>query len=434
MNVLMFTNTYTPHVGGVARSVGGLVQGLRTAGHQVGVVAPTFEGMPTSEADVSRVPALQHFRGSDFSVPMPVGHRLKGILDAFAPDLIHAHHPFLLGDTALHAAAARNLPLVFTYHTRYEYYSHYAPADSPRLKRLALELALGYCELCDAVIAPSESVAAFLLAEGVESRIEVIPTGVRLEQFADGDGRATRRATAIPEDAFIVGHVGRLAPEKNLSFLTQALTSFLLEHPKAHCLIVGVGPMRAAIVDAFEQLGLGRRLHFMGVVDSRTLADAYRAMDVFAFSSHTETQGLVLAEAMAAGVPVVALDAPGAREIVRDSVNGRLLAQEDQAAFVAALDWVARQSPQGLEQLRRAARETAKGFSFPRTVEQVLTLYRSLLAMHPAPKRPDESTWASTRRRLRVEWKHLNSVAHAVEHAMLQPLPEGPESEPHGHD
>lgn len=420
MNVLMFTNTYTPHVGGVARSVLGLVEGLRADGHRVVVVAPTFQKMPENEQDVIRVPALQHFRGSDFSVPMPVGRRLRATLSALAPDIIHSHHPFLLGDTALRVAAVRQVPLLFTYHTRYEHYGHYAPQDSPRMRNLALELALGYCQLCDAIIAPSESLAAFLREHGLNGLIEVIPTGVKLEQFTGHDGRLTRERLAIPEDAFVLGHVGRLAPEKNLTFLADVMTRFLITHPDVHCLIVGDGKLKVSIQRVFDELGLRSRVHMLGVLDAGVLADAYSAMDVFAFSSQSETQGLVLIEAMAAGVPVVALDAPGAREVVRTNVNGRLVAPEEPEAFLEALHWISTMSREELQKLRDAARLTARKFSLPASVQRVHALYQLLIAKHPAPKDLAQNAWTSARLNLHREWRLLSSIAHAVEGAVLQ--------------
>jgi len=168
MNILMVTNTFFPHVGGVARSVLGFTGELRRRGHRVVVVAPTFEGMPESEMDVVRLPAIREFSGSSFSVPVPVPGRISRALRTLQPQVIHSHHPFLLGETALRVAATRCLPVVFTHHTLYERYTHYLPGESPRLQRFAVDLATGYANLCDAVIAPSGSVAQLLRARGVE--------------------------------------------------------------------------------------------------------------------------------------------------------------------------------------------------------------------------------------------------------------------------
>src|SRR5437867_1837186 len=131
----MATNTFTPHVGGVARSVECFTAEYRRLGHRVLIVAPTFENTPDEERDVVRYPSLEHFNGSDFSVPMPMPGLLLSRLAEVPPDVVHSHHPFLLGDTALRVAAAQNVPVVFTHHTLYDQYVHYLGSDSPLLQR-----------------------------------------------------------------------------------------------------------------------------------------------------------------------------------------------------------------------------------------------------------------------------------------------------------
>jgi 1,2-diacylglycerol 3-alpha-glucosyltransferase len=145
----------------------------------------------------------------------------------------------------------------------------------------------------------------------------------------------------IPENAFVTGYVGRLESEKNLVFLAEAIANFLKLEPHACFLLVGNGPLEKNIRAIFEREGLSACLHVSGILESRQLADAYRAMDVFAFSSRSETQGMVLTEAMAASVPVVGLDASGVREIVKDQRNGLLLHEESTLTFASALQWMA---------------------------------------------------------------------------------------------
>lgn len=420
MHIAMMTNTYLPHVGGVARSVSSFTEEYRRRGHRVLVVAPEFAGSPEHERDVVRVPAIQNFNGSDFAVVLPIFSKLADALDEFCPDLIHAHHPYLLGMTALREARTRNLPLVFTHHTRYEYYTHYVPMNSPALKRFAIELATRYANLCELVFAPSESIAELLRQRGVKTSIEVVPTGVRLEQFAHGDGQRLRQSLGIPQEAFVVGHVGRLAPEKNLDFLAEAVAGFLVRHPSAHFLVAGQGLCEDSIYNHCHALGVADRLHFLGVLVDQALADAYHAMDVFAFASLSETQGLVLVEAMAASTPVVALDAPGAREVVEDRSNGRLVIGEDMAAFSAALDWIfALPSPQR-RALREAARRTAERFSLPRTADQAISGYQKLLATRrlPHPEEEDEA-WEQVLRRIRIEWEIVRQMAEAAGTALV---------------
>ena len=415
MNILVFTNTFTPHVGGVARSVTAFADEYRRRGHRVLVVAPEFPGMPEDEADVVRIPAIQNFNASDFSVVLPIRPALSETLDAFRPDIVHSQHPFLLGMTAVRIARRRGLPLVFTHHTLYEQYTHYVPGDSPALKRFAIELATRYANLADQVFAPSESVRDLLLARGVTTPIAVVPTGVRVEHFAHGDGPAFRRRMGLPEDAFVVGHLGRLAPEKNLEFLARAVADFVDRHPQAHFLVVGTGPSEAVLRDLFAAAGLATRLHIAGILQQQALADALHAMDVFAFASTSETQGMVLTEAMAAGLPVVALDAPGAREVVRDGQNGRLLAGDaTPVAFSAALQWTAALTAEARRALGRAALDTAAAFSMPRSADKALACYAAL----KAGLGKDEGGWEVFMTAIRTEWDILKSVAGAGDAAL----------------
>lgn len=415
MNIAMFTNTYTPHIGGVARSVSGLAQELRSMGHAVLVIAPEFPDMPRDEEGVIRVPAIQRFAGSDFSAPVPVSLSLVSELDKFEPDIIHAHHPFLLGDTALRTSASRNLPVIFTYHTRYELYGHYVAQDSPALQRLVLSLALGYCDLCDAIIAPSQSIEFFLKGHGVETPISVVPTGIETSRFDHGNGRRIRTELGIGPDDFVVGHVGRLAQEKNLDYLAGAVGLFLAGHDRARFLVAGGGEMQAQMGDTFARSGLADRVHLLGPVEGERLSDVYAAMNVFAFSSHSETQGLVLVEAMAAGVPVVALDAPGVREVVVDGGNGRLLlADATIGQFAGAIEWVAESSVESMASLIRAAQTTGASYSRSETVRRTLRLYEAALEGHSKSKALDDSPWAIARRSLATEWDILRNFASAV--------------------
>lgn len=414
MNILMMTNTYTPHVGGVARSVTSFAQAYRTLGHRVVVVAPQFEGAPPQEPDVIRVPAIQNFNGSDFSVPMPIPGYLNSSMEEFKPDIIHVHHPFLLGDTALRMAAVRNIPVVFTHHTQYDCYTHYVANDSAALRRFVVDLVIGYCNLCDAVIAPSESIAAALIGSGVSTRIEVIPTGIDLQQFSRGDGAAFRAAFNIPAHAYLVGHVGRLAPEKNLEFLAQAVATFVADRPDAYFLVVGGGPSAEQIRHIFTRHGLSERLYLTGSVDGQQLIDAYKAMDVFAFASLTETQGLVLTEAMAAGVPVVALNATGVREVVVDKHNGRLLQGQDTAQFAAALQWMAALPPAARLAMVSAAQHSAAAFAMPLCAARALALYKSLLGGGHANRTSATKLWTKTLHLIDEEWKIMTTKAKAA--------------------
>ncbi|MDA8165863.1 MAG: glycosyltransferase [Desulfobacteraceae bacterium] len=420
MHILMMTNTYLPHVGGVARSVATFSSAFRRAGHRVLVVAPTFPGMPPGERDVLRVPAIRNFNGSDFSVRIPVPG-LGGRLDRFRPDIVHTHHPFLLGGAALRYATSRGLPLIFTHHTMYEQYTHYLPAECAATTPYLIALATEYANRCEGVVAPSESVAAVLRERGVKAPVTVIPTGIDRAQLAAGDGGRLRRRAGIPADAFVVGHVGRLAPEKNIGFLAEAAAAFLLGNERARLLVVGSGPAAEEVRAALARCRVAGRLHFTGTLLGRGLANAYQAMDVFAFSSKSETQGMVLAEAMAAGVPVVALDAPGAREVVRDGENGRLLPAERVEPFRAALAWVAARPGRERAILQEAARGTAAHFDQELCARKALRFYvQAMSASRRNGASFEHGPLAQARRRLETEWDLWSSRAEAAIQAWRQ--------------
>ncbi|HWL13957.1 MAG TPA: glycosyltransferase [Opitutus sp.] len=421
MNICMMTNTYLPHVGGVARSVSTFAEEYRRLKHRVLVIAPEFEGKPLpprAAAIVERVPAIQKFNGSDFSVKLP----LVGVtprLDGFAADIIHAHHPFLLGDTALRVAATKNAPVIFTHHTRYEDYTHYVPFDSPALKEVAINLSTHFANLCDGVIAPSESIARLIRRRGVEVPIRVVPTGIDLAAFAGGNGGRFRKKFGVPENAFVVGHLGRLAPEKNLEYLSLAVGEFLKRTPEARFLVVGGGPSEEKMREVLASKGVGERLVLAGKHTGRSLADAYAAMDVFAFASFTETQGMVLSEAMAAGLPVVALNASGVREVMRHEKNGFMLAKNASAERFAAALQKLHDDPARREALAREAKETAKLFGKERCAQLALDFYEDVRRMTRRERlKIERSPWGTLIERLNVEWALFTEKAQAVAEAV----------------
>lgn len=433
MRITMFTNTYLPHVGGVARSVSAFTRCFREKGHEVLVVAPEFEGQPEHEEHVVRIPAIQNFNGSDFSVALFTPPELAERLDDFRPQVIHAHHPFLLGNEALRAARVRELPLVYTHHTLYEQYTHYVPADSALLRRFVIELATEFANLSDHVFAPSESVADLLKERGVRSPITALPTGVDYRFFNDSNGAPVREKNAIAKDAFVVGHVGRLAPEKNLGFLGRSVTEFMCRHNNAIFLLAGKGPSESHVLEQFSAAGLQDRIVSLGELDHHELRHAYAAMDLFVFASKSETQGMVLAEAMAAGTPVVALDASGVREIVNDKRNGRLVNEESTEALAQAIQWTAELGSDAYRDLRKGADATAREFSMSRIAEKGLSVYHQLLR-RPAAATRDFEVWSQLTERIGVELDILNGNARALGTAALDQLvedgwPQGPPEE-----
>ena len=421
MNIAFLTNTYLPHVGGVARSISSFAEQYRSMGHRVLIVAPQFPDMLENEVDVIRVPAIQNFNASDFSVALPIPTGLSEDLKNFGADIIHSHHPFLLGMTAVRMARYLGLPLVFTHHTMYEQYTHYVPGDSPKFKTFISELATGYANLCDQVFAPSESIRDLIIERGVTKPVAVVPTGVDLEKFAAGNREQGRSRYNIPEDVFVIGHLGRLAPEKNLAFLSEAVTDVMKKNPHVFFLLVGTGPSEQEVRAEFEAAGLADRLVVAGILQNQQLADALAAMDIFAFASKSETQGMVLTEAMAAGLPVVALDASGVREVVKNRANGRLIFDETVPAFVAALQEMIDLPSEKMGKRKGRALTTAGKFSMPSTARKALKVYKKIAA-DLSDKSDAEQGLDRIIAVIKAEWDILANVIHSGDEAISAAL------------
>lgn len=428
MKIIHFTNTFLPHVGGVARAVQTLLEDQLAARHRLLIVAPEFaEGVAPAriERHVERLSAITRFNDSDFSVRLPFAATFSQRLADFEADILHAHHPFLLGDTALREAASRQVPIIFTHHTLYENYTHYLPFESEAAGDMAAEIATRYANRCDAVIAPSESVRDLIVSRGVTVPVHVVPTGIDTKLIAGGDAARARQRWGLPAKAPVIGHLGRLAPEKNLVYLAGSIAAALKKVPAAHALVVGSGPSRKDMTVVFKQAGIADRVVFAGKLSGRPLHDAYAAMDVFAFASTSETQGLVLAEAMAAGNPVVAIDAPGAREVVRDGRNGRLLpADAAPADFARALARLLKDTA-SRRRRRAAALKTAARFDRRRTTARLLKLYRQVIREHRRDDdaNPIEKTLRPVLDRIATEAAIISDKTGALFHAIAGETP-----------
>ena len=278
-------------------------------------------------------------------------------------------------------------------------------------------MSTNYANLCDRVVAPSLSIQKLIEKRGVRVPISEIPTGVDVAFFAQGSGKSFRAAHGIDPQAFVIGHLGRLAPEKNLAYLAAAVSRAMRKHPESIFLIVGSGPSQKEIAATFERSGLSRQLVMAGQQSGQALADAYAAMNLFAFASTSETQGMVLTEAMAAGVPVLAIDAPGAREVVDNGANGCLLHRDASIAeFANVLAW-ALAAPERITGWAAAARRTATAFARERSAKKMLRLYADLVGARIEKgdfKTAELDAWDKFLLACRAEWDLVTEITETI--------------------
>jgi 1,2-diacylglycerol 3-alpha-glucosyltransferase len=344
VRVLFISDVYFPRVNGVSTSIRTFREDLAVCGVETRLVAPHYAAAHTpvkedEEQGVRRVPAAR--------VPLDPEDRRMGwralmrALEAYPAgefDAVHIHTPFVAHYAGVRYAQRAGIPCVATYHTFFEeYLHHYVPVMPRRLGGfLARAFTRSQCASVQALIAPSEQMRVVLNDYGVSTPVHVLPTGLAADRFQPGDAAAFRARAGIAPGRPLITYIGRVAHEKNIGFLVEVFREVLQSVPQALLVIAGEGPARTQLRSQVAALGLESQVHFAGYLDrDSALLDCYAAADVFVFASRTETQGLVLLEAMAQGAPVVSTAELGTRSILPGS--GALIVPEERVAFAAAV-------------------------------------------------------------------------------------------------
>lgn len=378
MRILMVSDVYFPRVNGVCTSIETFRKSLAEAGVEVRLVAPRY-------ADEAEQPGI--VRVTARSVPVDPEDRMMAwreardtvLREAAECDLIHIQTPFVAHYAGLSAARKLGKPVLATYHTFFEEYLYHYARWLPRawMRALARRFSRTQCNELDAVIVPSTAMHDQLAGYGVTRPMHVLPTGIPLGRFAAGDRAGFRARLGIATGRPVVLFVGRVAHEKNIGMLIEAVARVRLDIPEILFLITGEGPAVASLRSQVERLGLGDNVRFLGYLDrSRDLPDCYAAADAFIFASRTETQGLVLLEAMAMGLPVVALAAMGTKDILAPR-RGCLAPEDSVAGFAEAIRRILQDQPLRTR-LASEARDFAAEWSDRRMAERLAELYRSL--------------------------------------------------------
>jgi 1,2-diacylglycerol 3-alpha-glucosyltransferase len=380
MRVLFISDVYFPRVNGVSTSIRTFREDLTAQGLATLLVAPQYAGAAASEEGIVRVCSA--------AVPKdPEDRRMRWgaltrTLDALPRgsfDLVHIHTPFVAHYAGVRAARRAGVPCVATYHTFFEeYLHHYVPALPHALGRIAARhFTRSQCAAVQALIAPSEPMRAVLTDYGVTTPIHVLPTGLPADRFRSGDAAAFRALAGIAPERTLVTYIGRVAHEKNIGFLVQMFRRVLAQRPDALLVIAGEGPARAGLREKVAALGLSAHVYFAGYLErDSALLDCYAAADVFVFASRTETQGLVLLEAMAQGAPIVSTAELGTRSILLPG-SGALVVPEDETAFAAAV--VRLLGDEALRgDLRERGRSYARSWSSATMARRLGEIYRGL--------------------------------------------------------
>ncbi|HMQ55257.1 MAG TPA: glycosyltransferase [Anaerolineae bacterium] len=331
LHVAHFTNTYHPVVSGVVRSISSFRQALTDLNHLVFIFAQDAGDYVDTEPFIFRYPVFELPTPNDFPLAIPFSPFVDKLLPSLKLHVIHSHHPFLLGRSAAKRASDLNLPLVFTFHTRYRDYSHYVALSQELVKGAIDRIISDYMRHCQHIVVPSQSMRQILAEDyGVTDGVSVIPTGLDLDIYRQADGQAVRLKRGWGQAKVLIS-VGRLAKEKNWQTLLAAAAQVMQRQADVRLVLIGEGDERKRLERQARKAGIAQQVEFTGRLPFHQVPAYLKAADLFCFASMTETQGLVTMEAMAAGLPVVAVDASGTRDEVDHGQTGLLTSNHPDA-------------------------------------------------------------------------------------------------------
>ncbi len=384
----LFSESFRPVQNGVTTSLLTLIDGLRTRKHQVWIFAPDNEQQTEPEVNVQRFPSFVTSLNPNYPLAYPFLPRLAlaSQFNRLRLDVVHTHTPFVLGLTGANLALSRGVPLVTTFHTFYSQYSHYVPLFPDSMTQNLLDVYLPwYYNRCAAILCPSQVAADALRQMGVESPIEVVPTGIALPRAEHRTALAriqTREALGLAADTPLLLFAGRLAQEKNLSWLLANLCRVLYSVPRAKLLLAGDGPYREELEAEAERLQISGSVLFLGPLTRKQLDPLLASADVFCFPSPSETQGLVIGEARASGTPTVAIDAGGAPETIREGIDGFRVPEGDSEMFCQRIVQLLCDADLRAR-MRANALQNALEFVPERMIERVVDVYERVRRQNP---------------------------------------------------
>lgn len=381
MKIAMMTNNYKPFIAGVPISIERLSEGLRAAGHEVVVFAPEYKEQE-EEKNVVRYRAFVKGILNGVSVPDSTDGKIEKEFKKGNFDLIHVHHPMLIGKTALRLSQKYHVPLCFTYHTRYEQYLHYIKA--PFLAGIMPYYVNDYMSQCDMVFAPTPLMREYLEEIGEKAPCAVLPTGLKEESFEpDGVEAAKLRKKLLAGKKYLFCTVARLAKEKNIDFLLRALSIRKREQGADFKLaIAGEGPYKPQLIKLAEELDIREEILFIGKVPNDQVKNYCKAADLFLFASQSETQGIVLLESMAVGTPVLAVKASGVCDVVVNGKNGYMTYMSEME-YANKLDSMLEQNRAFME---RGAVETARKYGAGEIAKMAAVYYNTAIQNHKQGK------------------------------------------------
>ncbi len=326
MRIGFFTNTYFPICYGSVVSIESFRKNLEKLGHEVFVFAPSYREYKDKNKKIFRYPAFLFRYKIDYPISIPISSFINNKIEELNLDIIHVHQPFSLGREGLKFARKLKVPVVFTHHAKYEDYVHYIPfLPEGLMADLVKKEAVNFANKCDLTITPSRGIKKVIQKRGVDQGlIEVLSTGIDWESFQKGKRELIRKKYGVKKDEILCLNIGRINQEKNLELLLNSIKKIILENPKVKMMFIGEGFMKDHLLKMAEKSGIAKNVIFTGFIEYKKVKDYWKAADIYLQTSKSETQGITILEAMAVGLPVVAVKGTGTEDFIVDQKNGFL--------------------------------------------------------------------------------------------------------------
>lgn len=389
MRIAFFTNNYLPNVYGVPMSVETFRKEFEKRGHTVYVFAPNYSDYKDTNKNaclsgrqVFRYPSLDIEIKFRLPLGIPYSRKMDKIIEKLDLDIIHSHHPNLLGSAAMKWAKKKNIPLIFTWHTLYDKYTNFVPfLPSKLVASWMIRKAVKYANQADSVIVPTQSIEPILKNWGVVNKIFPVATGIDEACFSGSDRKKIREKYQIKDAETVLLLVSRLTEEKNISFLFNAVAKVLQKKPKAKFMLVGDGYLKGELKKETQKRNLDQQIIFAGLVEAAEIKNYYAAGDIFVYASKSETQGMIITEAMYMGLPIVAVKATGIESLVENNVNG-ILTAEEKNKFIEAVQKLLDNATLRQKMSAESARIAREKYTASASAEQMLQVYKEAVKKH----------------------------------------------------
>lgn len=339
MNIAIFTNNYLPNPYGVTTSIESFRQEFIKNGHTVYVFAPHNNDYKDKDKNIFRYPSIDIQYKIKYPLPIPYSKKISEIIEKLDFDIIHSQHPNLLGKAAMSWAKKKNIPLVFTWHTIYDKYTHYAPFLPQKLSaKWVIGNSVRYANRADKIIIPTDSVGEIIKKWGVVNQeIVTIPTGVNEEMFRNYNSDKIRESLRIDKNKRIILSISRLTEEKNVVFLVKEVIKILKINSDAVFILGGDGYLKNKLIEIVNRAKVSERVFFTGIIEKDEIKNYMNLADIFVYASKSETQGTIITEAMYMGLAIVAIDSLGVGDLIEDKKTGLLSADNNFSKKVRSL-------------------------------------------------------------------------------------------------